>query len=130
MPGLHRTLWICLNYAWLCMTLPEYARICINMPKHSWMVFALHTPIETLCLLELFVTYFNIFQLLTISTKSVYLSIYLSIYLYRYRYRYRYTYTKPSFKIVSRFYMCVTENQTNFIFIMFRQSKSYAQMYY
>ena len=40
------------------MNMPEYDRICANMPKSTWMAFALHVRIVIPYLLEHMVTYF------------------------------------------------------------------------
>ena len=47
LPVLHRLLnmseyvWIITKYA-LCLTMPKYGGICVNMYKSTWMAFALH----------------------------------------------------------------------------------------
>ena len=51
--------WLCLA-EWTCMDMSEYADICVNMPKSSWMAFALYFPIVIPCLLERVLTYFNV----------------------------------------------------------------------
>ena len=37
----------------LIVMFPEYARICGNMPKSTWMSFVLHVPIVITCLLDI-----------------------------------------------------------------------------
>ena len=40
--------WICLNmpdYVWIFLNMSEYGGICMDMPKSSWIAFALHFPI-------------------------------------------------------------------------------------
>ena len=39
--------------------MPEYAEICVNMPKSAWIALVLHVPIVIPSLLERVVTYFN-----------------------------------------------------------------------
>ena len=44
------------------LNMPEYAWIRANMPRSSWMVFALHFPIAIPCLLGCVITYFNVYN--------------------------------------------------------------------
>ena len=57
-----------LNNTW-CLSMSEYANICVNVSKYAWIAFDFHVPIVTLCLLERVVTYFSGFELLSISAK-------------------------------------------------------------
>ena len=61
---------MCLINASLFLNMPEYVRICVNMPKSAWMVSVLYVLIVTPRLLKLVVTYFNGFQPLTIFAKN------------------------------------------------------------
>ena len=59
--------WICLiMFGWICLDMPEYAGICVNMPKSAWIAFVLYFPIVIPCLLEGVVTYFNVFTKLEV----------------------------------------------------------------
>ena len=31
--------WICHNKSWACLNMPEYAKICANVPESAWMAF-------------------------------------------------------------------------------------------
>ena len=48
--------WITPEYAWLCLNILEYARICVNMSKLASMALVLHVPIVIPCPLKLVVT--------------------------------------------------------------------------
>ena len=49
------------DYAWMCLNMPEYAGIYVNIPKSTWMSFVLHAPIVIPCLLGyLFRRIFNL----------------------------------------------------------------------
>ena len=50
----------------------EYAGICVDMPKSTWMTFVLFFPIEILCLVEPMVTYFNVYTKLEVIIRSYY----------------------------------------------------------
>ena len=50
----------------------EYAGICVDMPKSTWMAFVLFFPIEILCLVEPMVTYFNVYTKLEVIIRSCY----------------------------------------------------------
>ena len=41
--------------------MPEYADICVNMPKSAWMAFVLYFPIVIPRLIERVLTYFNVY---------------------------------------------------------------------
>ena len=49
--------WVCLNNSWTSLNMPEYVEICRNVPKSTWVAFALipHS------LFECVVTYFNVY---------------------------------------------------------------------
>ena len=53
---------ICLinGSALIYLNMPEYAGICVNMPKSAKKAFALHFPAVIPCLLERAITYFNV----------------------------------------------------------------------
>ena len=57
MPGLYRLL-----------NMPDYAGICVNMPKSAWITFVLHFSIEILYLLERVVTGFNVYKKLEVGS--------------------------------------------------------------
>ena len=39
--------WICLNNSWICLVMPEYAGVWVDIPKSAWMAFDLYVPIIT-----------------------------------------------------------------------------------
>ena len=113
MPGFwihqgNRELWMCLNNAFLCLNMLEYARICVNMQQCIWMTFAFHIPNVTSCLLRRVVTYFNSFQPLAIFAENSILTTRLILHVWlSFEYSSAYIESRqPSFEIVLRFYMC------------------------
>ena len=47
------------DYLWICLYIPEYTRLCVNMAKYVWLNLVLHALIVTPCLVKNVVTYFN-----------------------------------------------------------------------
>ena len=47
------------DYVWICLSMPEYPGILVNIPKSGWMSFVSHVFIVIPCPLECLVTYFN-----------------------------------------------------------------------
>ena len=51
--------WIISENVWICLIMPEYSRVHMNMGKCAWIVFDLNFSIVILCLFKRRVTYFN-----------------------------------------------------------------------
>ena len=56
------------KYAWVIpeYAMPEYAGICVNVPKSIWTTFILHISIAIPCLFECVVTYFSVYMKLEV----------------------------------------------------------------
>ena len=52
--------WIISDYAWMSKYMPGYTRVCLNIPKFTWMAFALNFFIVILCSIERVITYFKV----------------------------------------------------------------------
>ena len=95
------------------------------MAEHALIAFVFHVPIVTICLLECVVTYFNSLQPLTIYAKTPFSQNAPSKLLDRVLSTPLHIQNPANlyFKIVSKFYICVTEYQK---FYIFRGFNSYA----
>ena len=49
------------EYRWICVHMPGYARIGVNIPKYALMAFVLHLPIVMPCLIKRVVSHFLTF---------------------------------------------------------------------
>ena len=47
------------DFVWICLNMPEYPGILVNIPKSGWMSFFSQVFIVIPCPLECLVTYFN-----------------------------------------------------------------------
>ena len=41
------------DYAWICWKILDYAKICGNIPKSTWMAFVLQSPLQSLVYLNM-----------------------------------------------------------------------------